>query len=206
MLSGLIDRDGGLLKQRRVERTVVAIRETLESSEADVILVAGGSGPGPEDHAAAALALAGEVVIRGVALRIAETTGIGRTSGGALVFLLPGAPAACLWGYELLAGRAIRRLGGRSPALPYPSRTMTASRKIVSEIGMTDVCPVQCLGDGMVAPVGSLVEAGLAATRQADGFVIVPEGSEGYARGSSALVYLYDEASSRLAAEADVKP
>jgi hypothetical protein len=59
----------------------------------------------------------------------------------------------------------------------------------------------------LLRPVWSRsTEAGLEAATQADGFVILPEGSEGYAQGASVLVYLYDEASSRLAMEAVPKP
>jgi len=83
---------------------------------------------------------------------------------------------------------------------------MITARKIVSEIGMTEVCPVQCIGDGAVGPVTSYAEMGIAAAAHADGFVIVPEGSEGYRQGTPVLMYVYDEASSNLAMESDVKP
>ena len=83
---------------------------------------------------------------------------------------------------------------------------MVSARKIVSEIGMTEVCPVQCLRDGTVAPIASYSEMGLAAAAHADGFVIVPEGSEGYAQGATVSVYLYDEAGSNLVTETDDKP
>jgi molybdopterin molybdotransferase len=207
LLGGLVVRDGGLLIERRqVDRGLAAIRAALASPGADVILVAGSSGLGPDDHAAAALAEAGELAFRGVALYPGETTSVGRTTSGALVFLLPGAPAACLCGYELCAGRAIRRLSGLSAALPFAVRTMVAARKIVSAVGMTEVCPVRCASDGTVAPVASFAEAGLAAAAQADGFVIVPEDLEGYAQGAPVVVYLYDEASHYLAAKTGHKP
>ncbi len=194
MLRVLIGRDGGaLVELRHVERTRGALSAALASPGADIILLAGGTGRGRNDHAAAALAEAGELAIDGVALRPGETTGIGRTKAGVPVLLLPGAPAACLWAYEFLAGRAIRRLGGRDPALPFPFRPMTATRKIVSEIGMTEVVPVLCASAGEVEPMPSFAAAGLRAVTQADGFVVVPEGSEGYQRGAIATVYLYDD-------------
>lgn len=205
LLNSLIARDGGLLiEQTRIDRDVRAIRDALASPGADVILVAGSSGLGPDDHAMAALAEAGELVIHGVALRPGETTCIGRAISGALAFVLPGFPAACLWGYELFAGRAIRGLGDQSRKLPFPSRTMITARKIVSEIGMTEVYPVQCLSDGMVVALPSFAEGGLAAASQADGFVIIPENSEGYAQGMPILVYLQGDA--RIMIEAGPKP
>jgi len=87
------------------------IRAALVGAGVDIALVIGGTGPGIDDHSAAALAEAGELAIYGLALRPGETTGLGRTVSGMPVVLLPGAPAACLWSYELFAGRAIRRLG-----------------------------------------------------------------------------------------------
>jgi len=200
LLASLVTRDGGVVvDQRRVNRSIAAIGEAIVSSGADVILVAGGSGRGADDHAAAALAEVGMVAIHGVALRPGDTVGMGLTSSGVLVFLLPGTPVACLWAYELLTGRAIRRLGRLDPSIPFPSRMMTTGRKIVSEVGMTEVCPVRGVDEDAIEPMASFAEAGLGAATQADGFVILPEGSEGYAQGAFVLVYLYDEASSHLA-------
>src|SRR5262249_32427830 len=69
MLRALVRRDAGVLvEQRRVERHRAAITDALRSSEADMIIVVGGTGSGFDDHAAAALADAGELSIHGVAL------------------------------------------------------------------------------------------------------------------------------------------
>lgn len=191
MLAALVERDGGaIVEQRRVERNRAALRDALGPAGADVVVVAGGTGPGAGDAAAAALAEAGELAFHGVALRPGETAGAGRASG-VPVFLLPGMPAACLWAYELLAGRAVRRMAGRDPELPLATREMRLARKIVSEIGMTEVCPVRCTQDGEAEPLGSFAEAGLVAAAQGDGFVIVPEASEGYPQGAPVAVHLY---------------
>jgi molybdopterin molybdotransferase len=107
------------------------------------------------------------------------------------VFLLPGTPSACLWAYELLAGRAIRRLAGRSGELPFASRDMRLTRKIVSQIGMADVCPVRCTNDGEAEPLAPFAEAGLMSAARGDGFVIVADASEGHAEGATVTVYLY---------------
>jgi molybdopterin molybdotransferase len=107
--------------------------------------------------------------------------------------LLPGAPASCLWAYELFAGRAIRRLGGRAAELPCRSREMIAARKIVSSLGTTEICPVRFGAGDAVEPLPSFAETGLMAAVGADGFVIVPQGSEGHPQGARMTVYLYDE-------------
>src|SRR5580700_10950632 len=133
MTRAAVERDGGVVGEcLAVERDLMAIRGALVEAGVDIVLVIGGTGPGIDDHSAAALAEAGELAIHGVALRPGETAGLGRTVSGVPVVLLPGAPAACLWSYELFAGRAIRRLGGRGPGFPYRSREMITARKIVS--------------------------------------------------------------------------
>lgn len=192
LLRALIERDGGLvLAQQTIGRDRAALRHALQVSDADIVLVAGGTGVGLGDHSAGALADAGELALHGFALRYAETAAMGRVAG-VPVFLLPGAPLACLLSYEWFAGRAIRRLAGRASALPLPSRQMTTARKIVSEIGMTELTPVRCLRAQCVEPIATLAEAGLKALAQADGFVLVPEMSEGYPQGAAVTVYLYD--------------
>ena len=119
MTRALVERDGGVVDTVTVERSQQGILGALGAEGVDIVLVIGGTGPGTDDHAAAAVSKAGELAIHGVALRPGETTGLGRAQNGAPVMLLPGSPAACLFSYEMLAGRAVRRLGGRSPALPY---------------------------------------------------------------------------------------
>jgi molybdopterin molybdotransferase len=185
MLRALVDRDGGIV-------TDAPLADAFAPG-ADLVLVAGGTGRSHEDRSVAALSACGKLDLHGVALAPGETAGFGRLAGGTPALLLPGAPAACLWNYELFAGRAIRRLGGRDPALPYPSRPVVTVRKIVSAIGMTEVCPIRCLADGHIAPVASFAEAGLMAAIQGDGFVVVPEASEGYPAGAQITAYFYDE-------------
>ena len=194
MLSTLIERDGATVLERgAISHSRSELAEALGADGSDIILVVGGTGPGSEDESAAALAATGEVAIHGVALKPGETAGLGRTAAGAPVVLLPGSPAACLWCYELLAGRAIRRLGGRDASPPYRSRMMMTARKIVSEIGMTEIVPVRYQGENLVEPIASFSEIGLMAAARADGFVIVPETSEGYPPDASVSVYLYDD-------------
>jgi molybdopterin molybdotransferase len=106
------------------------------------------------------------------------------------VVLLPGDPLECLCAYEMLAGRMIRRLAGRPPELPYAVVEAVVGRKIVSMIGVVDVCRVR-LEDGKVEAIGTAESGGLASAVRADGFVVIPAPLEGYAPGSRIRVYLY---------------
>ncbi len=191
MLEALVRRDGG------VPRPVVycpdnrdAVREALLGAEADVVLVSGGSSVGQEDHTPRVLAEAGELAVHGVALRPASPAGLGFLNGRP-VFLLPGNPVSCLCAYDLFAGRAIRRLGGRSTELPYRTRTMPLARKIASAVGRVDYVRV-LVRDEHVEPLAISGASLLSSTTRADGFVLVPRDSEGQAAGESVMVHLYD--------------
>src|SRR5436190_20781312 len=117
----------------RRELVTAALRET----QADVVLLSGGSSVGQEDHAPRVLAELGELCVHGVALRPASPTGVGFLNGRP-VFLLPGNPVSCLCAYDLFAGRALRRLGGRPVALPYRTSRVPLARKISSAVGRVD--------------------------------------------------------------------
>ncbi len=192
MLAALVRRDGGLPEAARlIPDTREAVRAALLDSRADVVLVSGGSSVGLEDHAPRVLAEGGELAVHGVALRPASPTGLGFLAGRP-VFLLPGNPVSCLCAYDLFAGRAIRRLGGRAPELPYRAVRLPLGRKIVSVVGRVDYVRVQ-VADGQVEPLATSGASILSSTTRADGFVLVPRDSEGQAAGEEVTVYLYDQ-------------
>jgi molybdopterin molybdotransferase len=191
MLRGLLARDGGLVEaQYRLGDERDEIRKVLGAAGADVILVSGGSSVGREDYAPQLLAELGELAIHGVAMRPSSPAGIGRIAE-ALVFLLPGNPVSCLCAYDFFAGRAIRLRGGRLADWPHRTRQCTVARKIVSAIGRVDYCRVRIV-DGRVEPIALSGASILSSTTRADGFVIVPAESEGFAPDTEVIVYLYD--------------
>jgi molybdopterin molybdotransferase len=159
---------------------------------ADLVLVCGLTGTGPDDVAPLALDAAGSLDLHGIALHPGGSAGLGRV-GETPVILLPGSPLHCLCAYDLLAGRLIRRLGGRSSQLPYPVRQAVVGRKIVSSIGNFELVQVH-LVSGEVVPLGSAGSGGLAAAARAEGFVLIPAPLEGYRPGGQVSVYLYDQA------------
>jgi molybdopterin molybdotransferase len=191
MLQALVRRDGGLPGPALlVADRYDAVRETIRGADADVVLVSGGSSVGKEDHAPRVLAELGELPVHGVALRPASPTGVGFLQDRP-VFLLPGNPVSCLCAYDLFAGVAVRRLGGRSPALPYPTCRLRLARKLASAVGRVDYVRV-LLRDGMVEPVATSGASILSSTTRADGFVLVPRDSEGYPAGVEVQVLLYE--------------
>jgi molybdopterin molybdotransferase len=191
MLAALARRDGGIPKlARMVKDRYETVRAELAESATDVVLVSGGSSVGLEDHAPRVLAELGELCIHGVALRPASPAGLGFL-GGRPVFLLPGNPVSCLCAYDLFAGAAIRRLGGRSMDMPYRTCILPLARKISSAIGRVDYVRV-VIRAGQIEPLATSGASILSSTTRADGFVLVPRDSEGQAAGENVQVFLYD--------------
>lgn len=191
MLAALIARDGGTaghpgIVPDRPEAILEAIR-----SEADVVLVSGGSSVGAEDHAPMLVARHGELAIHGIAMRPGGPTGMGRVDGR-LVFLLPGNPVSCLCAYDFFAGRAIRALGGRAADWPYRRIIAPLARKIISAVGRLECMRVR-LAEGRVEPLAVGGASILSSTTRADGFVLIPPDSEGHPPGAEVEVFLYDE-------------
>jgi molybdopterin molybdotransferase len=194
MLAALVRRDGGLPKgTQMIADQRDQIRDAIVNTDADVLLISGGSSVGKEDHAPRILEEIGELVVHGVALRPASPAGFGFLPGNPPrpVFLLPGNPVSCLCAYDLFAGRAVRRLGGRSVELPYQRVQLPLSRKISSAVGRVDYVRV-VIRDGKVEPLATSGASILSSTTRADGFVLVPRDSEGQGVGEEVEVFLYD--------------
>jgi molybdopterin molybdotransferase len=194
MLEALAIRDGGrpqmmpIVPDRRA-----AVRAAIMVAEGDVLLISGGSSVGQEDHAPRVLAEVGELSVHGVSLRPASPAGIGFLPQGRPAFLLPGNPVSCLCAYDLFAGPAVRRLGGRSMDLPYRSTLLPLAAKLVSMAGRVDYVRVR-IQEGKVIPLTASGASILSSTSRADGFVLVPRDSEGLPPGETVRVYFYDDA------------
>jgi len=213
MLHALVERDGGVvLNPGIVPDDREAIRAAL-ADDVDVVLASGGSSVGQEDHVPTLLAEQGELSIHGIAMRPSSPAGMGKLDGK-LVFLLPGNPVSCLCAYDFFAGRLIRSLSGleRSgagsfvaaedsgessptplpqPLFPYRTAIAPLKRKLVSVVGRYDYARVR-LTEGEVEPVAISGASVLSSTTRADGFVLIPDDSEGYPPGTEVEVHLYD--------------
>jgi molybdopterin molybdotransferase len=197
MLAALVRRDGGepLLPVQMVPDQRDLVRAALSGSDADVILVSGGSSVGQEDHAPQLVAELGELCVHGVALRPASPTGIGFLQQRP-VFLLPGNPVSCLCGYDLFAGLAVRKLGGRATELPYRCSRLPLARKISSAVGRVDYVRVR-VEEGRAEPLAVSGVSLLSSTTRADGFVLVERDSGGRRQGKRSLFTSTIESCSR---------
>ena len=190
MLMALVARDGGIpIHPGLVPDRPDAIWEAFQD-DADLFLVSGGSSVGQEDHAPLLLAQHGELAIHGIAMRPSSPTGIGQWNGR-LVTLLPGNPVSCLCAYDFFAGRAIRTLGGRSLDWPYRRTRARLARKLVSTVGRVDYARVRWQEDRL-EPLAISGASMLSSTTRADGFVVIPEDSEGFPADAEVEVFLYE--------------
>ncbi|MFL5339404.1 MAG: gephyrin-like molybdotransferase Glp [Gemmataceae bacterium] len=191
MLAALVRRDGGLPTQISLlpdHREL--LRSALKDPGGDALFISGGTSVGKEDHAPSLLADLGQLTVHGVALRPASPTGVGFL-GHRIAFLLPGNPVSCLCAYDLFAGRAVRRLGGRPPESPYRVRRLPLAGKIVSAVGRVDYVRVRVVNDH-VEPLAVSGASLLSTTTDANGFVLVPRDLEGHGAGEAVDVFLYD--------------
>jgi molybdopterin molybdotransferase len=193
MLAALVARDGGVCEPTRyLPDHFDAICDALRGTGADVVLVSGGTSVGTEDHAPRVLADVGELAVHGVAVKPAGPAGVGFV-GGRVVFLLPGNPVSCLCAYDLFAGRAVRRLGGRSANLPYRSARLPLGAAVESAAGRVDYVRVRIV-DGEAVPLAGGA-SNLSGTVVADGFALVPAERAELAAGEVVEVWFYDAAS-----------
>lgn len=190
VLTALVERDGGEIEQvLRLPDGREPMREALEAPGADVVVTSGAVSVGREDYTPLLVAELGELAVHGVAMRPSSPTGVG-SIGAARVILLPGNPVSCLVAYDFFAGPVIRRLGGRPVAMPYPVVALPLRRRLVSQIGRTDYARMRVM-DGAAEPLAVSGASVLSSVTRADGFTIVPAGSEGYPEGETVEVYLY---------------
>jgi molybdopterin molybdotransferase len=190
MLAALVARDGGVVEEAcRLPDDPGALREALARPGTEVIVTAGAASVGREDFVPVLVAELGTLAVHGVAMRPSSPTGVGRIAG-VPVLLLPGNPVSCLVAYDFFAGPVIRRLGGLPTALPYPVACLPLAVRLVSQIGRTDYARVR-VREGRVEPVAIGGASALSSVTGADGFVVVPEGSEGFPEGAEVELHLY---------------
>ena len=191
MLKSLIERDGGMIGEiLHLPDDREIIRNAMRNAPGDLLLTTGGTSVGVEDHAPMLVAEEGELLVHGVAMRPSAPTGFG-LAGGRPIFLLPGNPVSCLAAYDFFVGMAVRRLGARGERWPYGKSKYRLKDRISSQIGRVDYARVK-LVNGEACLLATSGASILSTTTQADGFVVVEQGSEGIAAGNEADVWLYD--------------
>jgi molybdopterin molybdotransferase len=161
----------------------IALEAALNDDSADMVVAIGGTGSGRNDESVRTLARVGKVQFHGIGITPGETTALGFV-GSRPVLLLPGRIDAALSGWltigrRMLARRAFRLIEEQ----PFAAEL---ARKIASPLGLAEVVAVR-RRLGKVEPVaqGYLSMQALA---HAEGWILVPADSEGYAPGARVVV------------------
>jgi len=180
LLEGLIADAGGDAFQGAAD---AGIEMALRHGEAHFTIVVGGSGQGRHDRSVAALARAGRVEVHGVAIAPGETAAFGAVEQ-VPVLVLPGRIDAALAGWLTLGAAIMRALTGATDEPAAISAVL--ERKVASAIGLVEVVPVRVQG-GRALPLASGYLP-LQALAQANGYIVVPAGSEGFPEGATVAV------------------
>jgi molybdopterin biosynthesis enzyme len=161
------------------ENDVRALERALFPPDADALIVIGGTGGGRRDHSVETLARLGRVEVHGIALSPGNTAAFGFLNA-CPVLLLPGGFDAALAALLTVGRRLLGRLSGATAA--EPAQRLPIARKISSAIGVAEVVVVRRTGDELEPIARQFLS--LRALARADGWVLVPPHSEGYAPGS----------------------
>ena len=157
---------------------VRALERALADEQTDAVVTIGGTGAGSRDDSVAMLARMGEVAIHGFGISPGETAALGSAKGHP-VLMLPARLDGALAAFLIVGDALLRALTGAPTSSGMP---VTLARKIVSTVGIAEVVPVRRVPDG-VEPLATGYWPVHALTR-ADGWVLVPPESEGFAAGS----------------------
>jgi molybdopterin biosynthesis enzyme len=152
---------------------------SLAGVDGDAVILVGGTGCGVDDRTIIALRCAGANVIHGLALEPGRTGAAGLIDGRPVI-AAPGRPEAALAVWLALGAPLMSALLG-VPVYPLAAeRPLT--RKLASTVGLAQIAALEATAEGWrPLAVGDMSLAHLA---RADGFLLVPEDSEGRPEGA----------------------
>ena len=172
------------------------IRSRLEDGlrSADMVLVTAGTSVGPMDMVPAVIDSLGKpgMLVHGVAMRPSMPTGLAVVDGKAIVSL-PGYPVSAYIAFIEFVRPLVSHLL-ETDQLPRPTVKATLTRRLAGVLGSRTYVRVRVIqtDEGCIAePVRTSGAGILSSLVQANGFVIVPEHTEGYEEGHEVDVELF---------------
>ncbi|OPY78110.1 MAG: Molybdopterin molybdenumtransferase [Syntrophorhabdus sp. PtaU1.Bin153] len=159
----------------------------------DMILVSGGSSKGERDYITAAIEkLGGEIRFHGINIKPGKPTIFG-SLWGKPIFGLPGHPVSCMMVVIRFVLPLVRRLEGETET--EQQRTVgVLTTNIPSSYGIEEYVRVRTdyrESGCSITPIFAKSSV-ISSLSQASGYVIVPEGKEGFEQGDEAVVYYFD--------------
>jgi molybdopterin molybdotransferase len=193
-VSRLVERWGASATYRDiVTDDPTALHSAIERDlDHDVVVTTGGSSVGERDYLPEVLSEVGEILVHGVALKPGHPVALG-IAEGTPVLGLPGYPVACIVNAVQFLRPTVKRVG-HTHCPPLPTRTARLDRKISSEPGTRTFVRVQLEGedDPVAIPTRASGAGVLSSVALAEGWVVVPEGREGYDAGTTVEVDVWE--------------
>jgi molybdopterin molybdotransferase len=152
----------------------------------DVVVTTGGSSVGERDLVPEVVDELGEVLVHGVALKPGHPAAIGVVEETP-VLMLPGYPVACIVNAVQFLRPAMKWAGGY-PVPDHPTRPARLTRKVASEPGVRTFARVSVAereDETVATPTRASGSGVLSSVALADGWVVVPEESEGFDEGTT---------------------
>jgi len=190
-LTAIVESNGGVADARApVEDTVAALGSALDAcAGADVIVFSGGSSVGERDLIVDLIALKGEMVFHGIAVKPGKPTGFAHIGASRTPFFaMPGNPTSCLSNaYVLLV--PFLRTTARLPEATARTITVPLGRRIVSQAGRLQFYTVT-VERGMAMPAfkGS---GEITSLSHADGYIQIPADQSVVEEGREVEVTLF---------------
>jgi molybdopterin molybdotransferase len=156
---------------------------SLFDSDCDAVITIGGTGAGRRDAAVKTLARFGKVEFHGFGISPGTTAAFGSVNK-CPVLMVPGRFDAALSAFLLVGSRMMEQLCGTSGT--ETGLLLNLTKKVTSIVGLVEVVPVRRVADG-VEPLGTGMFP-MQIFLQADGWILVPAGSEGLAAGTAVEV------------------
>jgi molybdopterin molybdotransferase len=171
------------------EKLAAALRE---AATYDLIVSTGGSSVGRRDLLPEVVSSMGKVLVHGVAIKPGRPVAMGYVDADGKrtpIVCLPGYPAACAIDSMVFVDPAVKKLGHLPPA-KFRCEKAVLARKIASEAGYRTYTRVSVEG-GVATPMRTKGAGILSSVSLADGYVIIPEDTEGLEAGDTVeVVYL----------------
>lgn len=192
-----------LLKEDGAEPKVYPIAKDEEKSieesilkayqECDLVLLNAGSGYGKEDFTYKVISKLGEVLINGVAIKPGKPFIAGFIENK-LVLGIPGYPVSAFFCYHLFVKPLVELYLGVKLKREEKIQAIL-SRNLSSNIGVDEFVRVKVgrVGDKYIVSPVSRGAGLLMSVVRADGYIVIPSGSEGYSQGQVVDVFLWKE-------------
>jgi len=188
LLTGLIQDSSALITSTKIiPDDYEKIKNAILSSDADILLVTGGTSCGKKDYAPLIVSEIGKLLVHGVAMKPGGPFGLGIISEKP-VFLLPGNPLAVCVIYDFFVSYALGQMQGAKNETRAASGTLT--KKVPSSAGRTDIYRV-FYHDDLVDPQRAGGASILSSMVRSNAYLVIPENIEGYEEGEKVQVRLF---------------